>query len=77
MMSITKGGMYTLARGSHGTWRGFVNSATHFMPASSNVRPNDVGIIATDIYFPRRFVSQEKLEEFDGVPAGKYTRGLG
>ncbi|XP_038056186.1 hydroxymethylglutaryl-CoA synthase 1-like [Patiria miniata] len=39
--------------------------------------PDDVGIIATEIYFPSQYVDQEHLEVFDGIPAGKYTIGLG
>lgn len=39
--------------------------------------PEDVGIIAIEFYFPKTYVSQEKLEEFDGVSKGKYTIGLG
>lgn len=37
----------------------------------------DVGIIAMDIYFPRGYVSQSKLEQYDNVSPGKYTVGLG
>jgi hydroxymethylglutaryl-CoA synthase len=36
-----------------------------------------VGILAMEIYIPKRYVSQEELEVFDGVSAGKYTIGLG
>ncbi|PIK33099.1 hypothetical protein BSL78_30085, partial [Apostichopus japonicus] len=39
--------------------------------------PNDVGIIAMEIYFPSQYVDQEELEKFDGVSSGKYTIGLG
>jgi len=39
--------------------------------------PEDVGILAIEVYFPKTYVSQEKLEEFDGVSKGKYTIGLG
>ena len=39
-------------------------------------RPEHVGIIAADFYVPDTFVSQAALEEADGVPAGKYTKGL-
>ena len=39
--------------------------------------PRDVGIHAMDIYFPSTFVSQSALEQYNGVPAGKYTLGLG
>ncbi|KAF8462972.1 hydroxymethylglutaryl-coenzyme A synthase C terminal-domain-containing protein [Kalaharituber pfeilii] len=40
-------------------------------------RPENVGIKALEIYFPSQCVDQAKLEEFDGVSAGKYTIGLG
>lgn len=39
--------------------------------------PEDVGILALEVYFPKTYVSQEKLEEYDGVSKGKYTIGLG
>ena len=39
--------------------------------------PQDVGIIAMEIYFPYCFVEQSELEKFDGVSEGKYTIGLG
>ncbi|NXY00215.1 HMCS2 protein, partial [Centropus bengalensis] len=39
--------------------------------------PKDVGILALEVYFPAQYVEQEELERFDGVEAGKYTRGLG
>ena len=39
--------------------------------------PKDVGILATEIYFPYQYVDQTELEAFDGVSAGKYTIGLG
>eukprot|EP01023_Acetabularia_acetabulum_P060303 TRINITY_DN72480_c0_g1_i1.p1 TRINITY_DN72480_c0_g1~~TRINITY_DN72480_c0_g1_i1.p1 ORF type:complete len:153 (-),score=24.07 TRINITY_DN72480_c0_g1_i1:12-470(-) len=38
---------------------------------------NSVGILAIEVYFPQTFVSLQKLEEYDGVSAGKYTIGLG
>ncbi|RWS01573.1 hypothetical protein B4U80_00477, partial [Leptotrombidium deliense] len=49
---------------------------------SSNVNgvhqwPNDIGILAIEMYFPSSFVDQTELEEFDGVSKGKYTIGLG
>lgn len=52
------------------------------MPGSAPVSylgpwPKDVGIIALELYFPSQYVDQTELEEFDGVPAGKYTVGLG
>lgn len=39
--------------------------------------PENVGILAVEVYFPYTCVNQEKLEEFDGVSKGKYTIGLG
>eukprot|EP01128_Nolandella_sp_AFSM9_P006959 TRINITY_DN3692_c0_g1_i1.p1 TRINITY_DN3692_c0_g1~~TRINITY_DN3692_c0_g1_i1.p1 ORF type:complete len:454 (+),score=68.11 TRINITY_DN3692_c0_g1_i1:47-1408(+) len=40
-------------------------------------RAQDVGIVAMDIYFPKTSVNQTQLESFEGVPKGKYTKGLG
>ncbi|BEJ12340.1 hypothetical protein CspHIS471_0208000 [Cutaneotrichosporon sp. HIS471] len=40
-------------------------------------RPQNVGIKAVEMYFPKRCISEEDLEEFDGVSKGKYTIGLG
>lgn len=40
-------------------------------------RPKDVGILAMEVYFPYRCISEADLEVFDGVSAGKYTIGLG
>ncbi|OAX39601.1 hydroxymethylglutaryl-CoA synthase [Rhizopogon vinicolor AM-OR11-026] len=40
-------------------------------------RPKDVGILAMEVYFPHRCISEADLEVFDGVPSGKYTIGLG
>jgi len=40
-------------------------------------RPEGVGIIAIEAYFPSQYVDQAELEQFDGVSAGKYTAGLG
>ncbi|CAG8494000.1 14892_t:CDS:2 [Acaulospora colombiana] len=39
--------------------------------------PKNVGILAIEIYFPKRYVDQNRLEEYDGVSTGKYTIGLG
>merc|ERR1719330_1146875 len=39
--------------------------------------PQQVGIIAMDIYFPHQYVDQAELETHDGVSSGKYTVGLG
>ena len=37
----------------------------------------NVGIMAIEVYTPSSYVLQSKLEEHTGVPAGKYTLGLG
>jgi len=47
------------------------------MSRGSNSWPENVGILAIEIYFPSQFVDQTELEKFDGVSAGKYTVGLG
>jgi hydroxymethylglutaryl-CoA synthase len=39
--------------------------------------PNNVGIVAMEVYFPNTFVSQTDLEKHDQVSKGKYTLGLG
>uniref|UniRef100_A0A915BNQ1 Hydroxymethylglutaryl-CoA synthase n=1 Tax=Parascaris univalens TaxID=6257 RepID=A0A915BNQ1_PARUN len=39
--------------------------------------PENVGIRAMELYFPRIFVGQSDLEKFDRVSSGKYTIGLG
>ncbi|XP_069160115.1 hydroxymethylglutaryl-CoA synthase 1 isoform X2 [Procambarus clarkii] len=39
--------------------------------------PQDVGILAMEVYFPSQYVEQSELETFDGVSQGKYTIGLG
>ncbi|CDK30007.1 unnamed protein product [Kuraishia capsulata CBS 1993] len=40
-------------------------------------RPSNIGIKAFEIYIPGQYVNQAELETFDGIPAGKYTIGLG
>eukprot|EP01018_Ginkgo_biloba_P041180 Gb_39796 [translate_table: standard] len=40
-------------------------------------RPENVGILGMEIYFPRTCVKQEALEAYDEVSKGKYTIGLG
>ena len=40
-------------------------------------RPNNVGILAMEVYFPNLFVQQDELEKFDNCSQGKYTIGLG
>lgn len=37
----------------------------------------NVGIKAIEVYIPTNYVNQSELEQFDGIPAGKYTIGLG
>ncbi|CAN8027847.1 unnamed protein product [Ixodes persulcatus] len=39
--------------------------------------PEDVGVLAMELYFPFLYVDQTELEVFDGVSTGKYTIGLG
>ncbi|KAJ0940456.1 putative hydroxymethylglutaryl-CoA synthase [Helianthus annuus] len=39
--------------------------------------PQNVGILAMEIYFPPTCIQQDTLEDFDGVSKGKYTIGLG
>jgi hydroxymethylglutaryl-CoA synthase len=45
--------------------------------AADTQRPKDVGVLAVEAYFPRRCVSEDALEDYDGVSKGKYTIGLG
>ncbi|KAF0302031.1 Hydroxymethylglutaryl-CoA synthase 1 [Amphibalanus amphitrite] len=47
------------------------------MASEKGTWPENVGILAMEIYFPSQYVDQEELEAFDGVSAGKYTIGLG
>jgi hydroxymethylglutaryl-CoA synthase len=39
--------------------------------------PQSVGILAIELIFPSQYVEQSEMEVYDGVPAGKYTVGLG
>ena len=43
----------------------------------ATTRPQNIGILAIEIYFPTTYVAQADLETFDKVGAGKYTIGLG
>lgn len=49
------------------------------MPGSSSVGdqhygwPQEVGIVAMEVYFPSQYVDQTELEQFDGVSAGKVS----
>ena len=40
-------------------------------------RPQNIGILGMEIYFPPTYVDQGDLEAFDKVGKGKYTIGLG
>ncbi|ETW78173.1 hypothetical protein HETIRDRAFT_435998 [Heterobasidion irregulare TC 32-1] len=52
-------------------------AASVFDAQAERPRPKDVGILGMDMYFPKRCISEEELEVFDGVAKGKYTIGLG
>eukprot|EP00474_Spongospora_subterranea_P010060 CRZ10518.1 hypothetical protein [Spongospora subterranea] len=43
---------------------------------STRVAAN-VGIVAMEVYIPKNYVSQQELEQFEQVSAGKFTLGLG
>ncbi|KAJ3126080.1 Hydroxymethylglutaryl-CoA synthase, cytoplasmic [Nowakowskiella sp. JEL0407] len=43
----------------------------------STPRPENIGILGIEVYFPKKAVEQVELEKFDNVSAGKYTIGLG
>lgn len=45
--------------------------------ADDSPRPQNVGILAMEVYFPHYYVNQSDLEEYNNVPSGKYTIGLG
>jgi len=49
---------------------------SYFSTPMGSARPENVGILAMECYFPQNFVSQSEMEEADGC-AGKYTVGLG
>jgi len=70
--------------------RASLTSASRFLPAVSTFSPlaargyskahhheHKTGILAIETYFPSTYVSQDELEEYDGVGKGKYTVGLG
>ncbi|KAG7192068.1 3-hydroxy-3-methylglutaryl coenzyme A synthase [Scheffersomyces spartinae] len=40
-------------------------------------RPQNIGIKGIEVYIPGQAVNQSALEEFDKIPQGKYTIGLG
>jgi hydroxymethylglutaryl-CoA synthase len=37
----------------------------------------EAGIVALQVYFPKNYVDQADLEQFEHVSAGKFTKGLG
>ncbi|CAK7901536.1 hydroxymethylglutaryl-CoA synthase [[Candida] anglica] len=39
--------------------------------------PSNIGIKGIEVYIPTECVNQAELEKHDGIPAGKYTIGLG
>ena len=45
-------------------------------PRQHQLARANVGILSIAAYFPKTYVSQEDLEKFDQVDAGKYTKGL-
>jgi len=51
------------------------NKAKH--PVFSRERPENVGILAAEVYFPATYVRQTMLEKAQGVSKGKFTSGLG
>lgn len=53
--------------------RSFTTSAI----SPTTLRPQHVGVLAMEVYFPKRCVLQKDLEVADGVKAGKYEIGLG
>mmetsp|Transcript_10824 Transcript_10824/g.16500 ORF Transcript_10824/g.16500 Transcript_10824/m.16500 type:complete len:1124 (+) Transcript_10824:47-3418(+) len=55
------------------------SSPSNSNSTSSQPRGNgkNVGILAMEIYTPRTYISQSKLEEHSGVSQGRYTLGLG
>lgn len=42
----------------------------------STTPKRNIGILSIAAYFPKTYVSQEDLEKYDKVDAGKYTKGL-
>ena len=50
---------------------------TRLSTLSEGEWPEDVGILALEVYIPSTCVNQTDLETFDGASSGKYTVGLG
>ncbi|KAF7308975.1 3-hydroxy-3-methylglutaryl coenzyme A synthase [Mycena kentingensis (nom. inval.)] len=53
------------------------NNMTISQVSEAMERPKNVGILAMEMYFPRRCISLADLETHNAVPKGKYTIGLG
>ncbi|EEB09302.2 3-hydroxy-3-methylglutaryl-CoA synthase [Schizosaccharomyces japonicus yFS275] len=47
------------------------------MNMSTTLNRKNIGIKGISIYVPNQYVEQAALEKHDGIPAGKYTIGLG
>jgi len=52
-------------------------ASTPIISGSVRQIPQNVGILAIEMYVPSTFVKQSELEEVDKVGSGKYTIGLG
>ena len=53
------------------------NNTPHEQQQQHPSKSQRFGIVAMELYYPLCYVNQSELEQFDGVPAGKYTVGLG
>ena len=47
------------------------------LPPNPRGNGKNVGILAMEVYTPRTYISQSRLEEHSGVSQGRYTLGLG
>jgi hydroxymethylglutaryl-CoA synthase len=47
------------------------------IPPNPRGNGKNVGILAMEVYTPRTYISQSRLEEHSGVSQGRYTLGLG
>ena len=65
----------TTVRNMISRWTAAAGGARSFSSTAAAAAPKGVGILAMDTYVASRYVSQEALEKFDGVSAGKYTVG--
>lgn len=68
--------------GTNGSTNGVSANGVSANEASTGFGPDAVGIVNLEVVFPRSYVEQSELEEYDaaatGAPlAGKYTKGLG